>query len=152
MAKFSGTVVIKDQAVSVIVEYVPLSHSPDAFAELRKVKHESGLPNDTIILTRWIKPVHRQTEGQRSAHLIAKFATTEAANQSIRDGVIIAGKRKWARRMKREPRRCLKCQKYNTRHMAAECSSPETCSTCGGNHRTAECEETDPSEIQMHQL
>ena len=38
LGKFSGTAVIKDRPVSVIIEYAPLSHSPDAFAELRKIE------------------------------------------------------------------------------------------------------------------
>jgi hypothetical protein len=144
LSKFSGTATIKNRALAVIVEYVPLSHSPDALAEMRKIERDSKLPTGSLLATRWIKPIHRRTAGQKSAHVIAKFATTEAANQSIRDGLIIAGKRTWARRMKREPRRCLKCQKYNARHVAAGCDSQDTCGTCGGGHRTAECEENDP--------
>jgi hypothetical protein len=147
-SKFSGTATIKDRALAVIVEYVPLSHSPEALAEMRQIERHSKLPDGSLLATRWIKPVHRRTAGQRSAHIIAKFATTEAANQSIRDGLIIAGKRTWARRMKREPRRCLKCQKYNARHIAAECDSQDTCGTCGGGHRTANCEEDDPRKFK----
>jgi hypothetical protein len=112
-SKFSGTATVKDRALTVIVEYVPLSHSPEALAEMRKIERDSKLPIGSLLATRWIKPIQRRTAGQRSAHIIAKFTTTEAANKSIRDGLIIAGKQTWARRMKREPRRCLKCQKYN---------------------------------------
>jgi hypothetical protein len=148
LSKFSGTATIKDRALAVIVEYVPLSHSPDALAEMRKIERDSKLPAGSLLATRWIKPIHRRTAGQKSAHVIAKFANTEAANQSIRDGLIIAGKRTWARRMKREPRRCLKCQKYNARHVAARCDSQDTCGTCGGEHRTASCEENDPRKFK----
>jgi hypothetical protein len=147
-SKFSGTATIKERALTVIVEYVPLSHSPEALAEMRRIERDSKLPAGSLLATRWIKPIHRRTAGQRTAHVIAKFATTEAANQSIRDGLIIAGKRTWARRMKREPRRCLKCQKYNTRHIAAGCDSQDTCGTCGGVHRTAQCEEVDPRKFK----
>ena len=128
--------VIKERAVSVIVEYVLLSHSPDAFAELRKIKCNSNLQASMLISTRWIKPIHRRMEGQQLAHVIAKFTTTEAVNQSIRDRMIIAGKRTWARRMKREPKHCLRCQKYNARHMAADCTETESCGICGKAHRT----------------
>ncbi|KAF8482316.1 hypothetical protein JB92DRAFT_3268538, partial [Gautieria morchelliformis] len=141
LSKFSGTATIKDRALSVIVEYVPLGHAPDALAEMRKIERDSKLPVGSLLSTRWIKPIHRRALGQESAHIIAKFATTEAANQGIRDGQIIAGKRTWARRMKREPHRCLKCQRYNARHIAAECNGQDTCGTCGMEHRTAECEE-----------
>jgi hypothetical protein len=143
--KLGGTSVVKERAVSVLVEYVPLTHAPEAMGELRKIERDSRLPADVLVSTRWIKPVGRRTQGQRSAHLIAKFSNTEAANQSIRDGLIIAGKRTWARRMKREPRRCLKCQKQNARHMAADCGGDDVCGTCGKGHRTTECEETDPA-------
>jgi hypothetical protein len=148
VSKFSGTATIKDRALTVIVEYVPLSHSPEALAEMRQIERHSKLPAGSLLATRWIKPIHRRSAGQRSAHIIAKFTTTEAANQSIRDGLIIAGKRTWARRMKREPRRCLKCQKYNARHIAAGCDNQDTCGTCGGGHRTAQCEESDPRKFK----
>jgi uncharacterized protein YoxC len=143
--KLGGASVVKERAVSVLVEYVPLTHAPEALGELRKIERDSRLPTDALLSTRWIKPAGRRTQGQRSAHLIAKFSNIESANQSIRDGLIIAGKRTWARRMKREPRRCLKCQKQNARHMAADCSGVDVCGTCGKGHRTAECEETDPA-------
>ena len=45
-----------------------------------------------LIWTQWIKPIHRCTKGQKSAYIIVKFTTTESANQSIQDGLIIAAK------------------------------------------------------------
>jgi hypothetical protein len=97
ISKFSGTATIKDRALTVIVEYVPLSHSPEALTEMRKIERDSKLLIGSLLVTRWIKPIHRRTAGQRSAHVIAKFATAEAANQSIRDGLIIAGKQRGPR-------------------------------------------------------
>jgi hypothetical protein len=144
LQRFSASAIVKERSVSVIVEYVPVSHSPDALAEYARIEHDSGLPEGTLAVTRWIKPIQRRSPGQKSAHLIARFSTTEAANKAIRDGLIIAGKRTWARRMRREPRRCLRCQRYNVRHMAAECDGMSTCGTCAKEHRTAECGETNP--------
>ena len=83
----------------------------------------------------------RRTTGQCSAHLIAKLRSPEAANQAIRDGLIIAGKQVWARRMKKEPRRCLRCQTMGSGHLAAECDQPMTCGTCSKEHRTTDCSE-----------
>jgi hypothetical protein len=103
ISKFSGTATIKDRALTVIVEYIPLSHSPEALAEMRRIERDSKLPGGSLLVTHWIKPIHRRTVGQRSPHTIAKFATTEAANRSIRDRLIIARKQTWSRRMKREP-------------------------------------------------
>src|SRR5882724_6299669 len=102
-----------------------------------------GLPTDSIDSTRWIKPTSRRTVGQRTAHLITKLCSPEAANQALRDGLIIEGKRVWAGHMKKEPRRCLKCQSMASNHLAAECDQNTICGTCGKEHRTAECSECD---------
>jgi hypothetical protein len=40
LSKFTGTATIKDRALAVIVEYVPLSHSPDALTEMRKIERD----------------------------------------------------------------------------------------------------------------
>jgi hypothetical protein len=73
----------------------PKSHSHEAFAELRKIERGSKLPADTPLSTHWIKRIRRRMAGQKTTHIIANFTTTEAANQRIREGIIIAGK--WAR-------------------------------------------------------
>ena len=36
--KFGGTAIIKERTVSVIIEYVPTSYTPDALAEHRKIE------------------------------------------------------------------------------------------------------------------
>ncbi|KIJ30591.1 hypothetical protein M422DRAFT_83889, partial [Sphaerobolus stellatus SS14] len=82
-------------------------------------------------------------EGQKVAHLIVKVSGAEAANQILRDGMVICSKRVRGRKMAREPRRCLKCQRIDTTHIAANCTSAqEVCGTCSANHRTKECKET----------
>ena len=134
--KFGAMAVIKDRAVTVIVEFVPVEHRPDALAECRKVERDSGLPEHSLLSTRWFKDPNNRKEGQRVAHLLARFNDTTAANIAIRDGLIIAGKRTWARKLKKEPRRCLKCQRLDVKHLAAECDGKETCGTCGEEHRT----------------
>src|SRR5882672_5613610 len=128
--------------VSVIVEFMPISHNPDTLAENRKIKHDSGIGEGMLISTRWIKPEQRRASGQRVMHLIACFQTTEAANCAIQEGVVIAGKMSWARRLHRELR-CLKCQSLNANHLAAACGHPNTCGMCGKEHRTSECTEED---------
>ena len=73
MEKFGGTAIIKERTVSVIIEYVPTSYTPDAPAEHRKIERDSRLPIHTLAATRWIKLIHSHTEGQKSAHIITKF-------------------------------------------------------------------------------
>jgi len=62
--------------------------------------------------------------------IIAQFCSPETANHAIREGVVIVGKRAWARWLQKEPRRCLKCQSLTTNHLAASF----ICSTYGGVH------------------
>ncbi|KAF8499396.1 hypothetical protein JB92DRAFT_3124897 [Gautieria morchelliformis] len=52
LEKFSATATIKDRELSVIIEYVPVSHSPEAFTEMRKIERNSRLPSSTLIATR----------------------------------------------------------------------------------------------------
>jgi len=87
--------------------------------------------------------LQRRASRQHTAHLIARLKAPEDTNQVIKEGMIIAGKRVWARKMKREPKRCLKCQKLSAGHFAVGCDSPEVCGTCGQEHRTAVCKEVD---------
>jgi hypothetical protein len=131
MDNFSTTSVVKGRAVSVI-------------AELRKVERGSKLEENSVINTQWVKPPLHRLVNQWLAHLIVCGSSTNAANKAIRDGMIFSGKRVWARRLKKEPHRCLKCQKIDTKHMAAACQSiKEVCGTCGKEHKTMDCMEDD---------
>ncbi|KIJ40740.1 hypothetical protein M422DRAFT_86884, partial [Sphaerobolus stellatus SS14] len=91
----------------------------------------------------------RRKEGQRVAHLLVKASGAEVANKILRDGMVIKGKRVRGRKMAREPRRCLKCQRIDVPHIAASCTSvKETCGTCGESHHTKECQETNPAKYK----
>ena len=93
--------------------------------------------------------MQRCMEGQKVAHLIARLMTNEDTNLAIRDSLVIAGKRMWARRMWKEPQRCLKCQSITARHLAASCNQQATFSTCGKDHCTLECSDTDRAAFWM---
>jgi len=134
MAGFGSNVVMRDRALSVLVEFVPVAHSPDVLAENRRIERDSGLEEGQLLSTRWIKLMQRCALGQKSVHLIARFKTNNAANSAIKEGVVIVGKRVWARRMRKEPRMCLKCQSLTTRHLAARCNQQVACGTCRRDH------------------
>jgi len=134
MAGFRSLAVMRDRAISVLVEFIPVAHSLDVLAEDRRIEHDSGLEEGVLLSTRWIKPVQRHATGQKAAHLIALFRTHGAANSAIKEGLVIASKRVWARRMRKEPRRCLKCQSLTARHLAAGCNQQAVCGTCGRDH------------------
>jgi len=118
---FRGTSIMRERAISVIVEYVPVLHSPDVLAENRKFEQDSGLEEGTLRTTRWMKPTQWHIPGQWAAHLITHFQTMEAANHEIREGIDISGKIVWARHLWKEPRRCLKCQSLTMNHLVAKC-------------------------------
>ena len=52
MASFRGTSVVKDRGVSIIVKYVPISHSPDTLVEGEQIECVSGLSRGALISTR----------------------------------------------------------------------------------------------------
>src|SRR5882724_11142615 len=142
MASFGSSAIMRDRAISVLVEFLPVAHSLDALAEDRRIECESGLEEGGLMSTRWIKPEQRCATGQKAAHLIARFRTHEAANSAIKEGLVISGKRVWARQMGKEPRRCLNCQSLTIRHLAARCNQQAACGTCGKDHQMAECLKT----------
>ena len=139
-----GHTQVKDREYSVLMEFVPTKHQVDSEIERQQIEHRANIEKGEILTTRWVKPEERRSEHQRVAHLIVKVKSVRAANQLLREGAIIAGARVFARKMKREPRRCLKCQRLSS-HLAATCTSVDnTCATCGAAHRTHTCKVDDP--------
>jgi hypothetical protein len=138
---------VKSRDYSILAKYVPTRHRVDDEGERRQIEHLANISEGETILTRWVKPEDKQSDHQRVAHLIVKVKTERAANQLIRSGAIIAGTRVFARKLKKEPRRCLKCQKLSD-HFAAACpADEEVCATCGAAHQTRSCRVDDP---QLH--
>ncbi|KAJ7213555.1 hypothetical protein GGX14DRAFT_360934, partial [Mycena pura] len=81
----------------------------------------------------------RRTAGQRVAHLRVEFASAEAANHAIDNGIFVQGKNIRIRKSDDEPRRCARCQAYDG-HLANACKAPASvCGRCTADHRTAEC-------------
>ena len=136
-----GQARIKDKTYSVIIEFVPIAHKTGNQTEYRHIEGVSHIDPGHLVNTKWMKPIERRTEGQRTAHLLAKFKSASAANIAIREGLTIAGKLVYGRKSQQEPRRCLKCQQLG-QHFAAQCHQDgESCGTCGKNHATKDCSE-----------
>ncbi|EIW53563.1 uncharacterized protein TRAVEDRAFT_75838, partial [Trametes versicolor FP-101664 SS1] len=128
----------------VIAEFVPVSFGPGDPVALRKAEVNSGLADYDILSGRWIKPENRRSSTQRVAHAILHMRSPESANHAIRNGLNIEGKTVSVRKLLQEPRRCLRCQKFNPAHLAADCTvKDEICGTCAGAHRTADCTVTE---------
>ena len=52
MAGFGRTMVVKERAISIIVKFVLIAHSPDVLAENRRIKHNSSLGEGTLLSSR----------------------------------------------------------------------------------------------------
>ena len=139
-----GQAQIKEKLYAVIIEFVPIAHKTGNTTEYRHIEGVSQLNPGQLVSTKWMKPIERRSESQRTAHILAKFRSARAANAAIRDGIIVVGKLVYGRKPQQEPRRCMKCQQIGP-HFAAHCQQDgETCGTCGKTHATKECTEQNP--------
>lgn len=92
----------------------------------------------TITTAKWAKAIDKRSPNQRTAHLLLMFDSADSANRAITNGLFICSRRCRIERLKREPTRCLKCQKWN--HYAKDCTEEkDTCGNCAGPHRSNNC-------------
>jgi len=126
------------QSFSLIIEYIPISTRIDQPDFLRTVENDNNLPLHSLTSIRWLKPLNRRSEHQRRAFAMLQTSDVHIANGILKDGIILAAQRLQARKNKKEPTRCAKCQHYG--HYASTCKeTTDTCGTCKGAHRTSDC-------------
>lgn len=133
-----GDLLFKDRSYNIIVPFIPTATIIEETETLRAIERENELQPGSIAAARWIKPARRREAGQRVAHALFRLATPEVANKLISKGMYINLERFRPAKDKKEPLRCLKCQRWG--HMAKECKEQhDTCGTCAKNHRTNGC-------------
>jgi hypothetical protein len=131
-------VVFRARVHNLIAFNVPLDISPEDKTHRSEVCEVNSIDPEGVTAMRWIKPAHRRSKNQRTAHLILTFTNADAANRAITNGLYICNRRCHVERVKREPTRCLKCQGWN--HFAREClEANDTCGNCAMGHRTSDC-------------
>ncbi|KAG1858835.1 hypothetical protein F4604DRAFT_1503723, partial [Suillus subluteus] len=144
LEQFGAEVIIKDRTYNLIIENVPISFNPTSPVATSDIERKGGLQPKSVIKARYIKPIERRSPNQRTAHIALTLNSKTSANQIIRHGISIEGKKVYGRKLLPEPTRCLKCHTFNGGHIAAECQQEhDTCGTCGDKHRTAECKVND---------
>ncbi|EIW87283.1 hypothetical protein CONPUDRAFT_38139, partial [Coniophora puteana RWD-64-598 SS2] len=75
---------------------------------------------------------------QRFAHAVLHCRDPVTANSLILNGLALEHTKLAARKDKKEPVRCAKCQLWG--HIAANCLAlRDTCAQCGDNHRSNSC-------------
>lgn len=138
--KLDANATFKDRSYPIVMQFVPISFNPSKRENLANLERENGWKEGSVLTARWIKPPERRTNDQQVAHILATLGDPQTANAILRDGFTIDQLKLQARKNKREPLRCAKCQHYG--HFARECiSNKDTCAKCAGEHRTSECDD-----------
>jgi hypothetical protein len=138
-AAFGGGGGLKDKTYTVIAEYASTQFDPTNVSGLDAVARLNGIPGN-IASARWLKRVEKRRPGQRAAFLEVSLRTPAAANALIKAGCIVHGRTLRTRKKLVEPRRCMKCNKFTSKHTAATCrATHDTCAQCSGDHRESAC-------------
>lgn len=137
--KMGGTVTIKDQTFTVMVNFVPITFIPTP-STIKVLELSNHLSVGSIVSARYIKPAGLRKEGQKVATLYIDFKTEEAADLAIQHKLFIESKLVHPMKKTDQAHRCYKCQKVGTDHISANCRSKhDICGYCGLEHRTKEC-------------
>lgn len=136
--RYDPDTTIRDRVHPIMVPRIPLTFDPNNPTHLREIEEVNRLAPNTIKKARWIKPEYRRAPGQSCAHGIITLASATDANAMLKDGIYICNARLFPKKLKFEPKQCMKCRKWG--HFAAECRSQnDVCGTCGGQHKTNAC-------------
>ena len=102
------------------------------------MEKDNDLPTGSLLHACWIKPPYQRTHEQTCGHIILVTSTTEVANKILTNGLLVCQKRVYAKKCKKEPTCCLKCQGWD--HLSYNCMQDfDTCGTCAWRHKTASC-------------
>lgn len=83
MENFSSHAMVKPQLYPIIVEWVPISFSPESEKELWEVEDVNTIEEHGIEKARWIKPTACREPNQRAAHLILFLTNPRTANHIL---------------------------------------------------------------------
>src|SRR5271155_67219 len=131
---------LKKRTFHTVIEFVLTSLNDQLSSLLQSIETDNSLDNNSIISARWMRVPGNWREDQKSAHAILTTDSLSTANSILKNGIVIEGSRLQARKLEEEPKRCFKCQKFSTKHMAANCSEiANWCPNCAGPQSADEC-------------
>lgn len=123
-----------------LLRNAPVYLQPDNPRDLRELEAVNGWEPNELTAAHWIKPIDKRRRGQQHAHLILKFTTPQRANTAIMHGIAVDGRHLPVEKLRKEARRCLRCQRIEPGHLARDCEwGIDICGTCGQDHATREC-------------
>ena len=136
--RFDPDTTIRERVHPIMVPRIPITFDPSNPTHLREVEEANGLRTNTIKKARWIKPEYRRAPNQSCAHAIFTITSVAIANILLKDGIYVCNAHTFPTKLKHELKQCMKCRKWG--HFAAGCrAQSDTCGTCGGQHRTSNC-------------
>ena len=110
--KFDLEATIRERVHLIMVPRIPITFDPNNATHLREAEEVNRLPNGTIKKARWIKPEYRRAPGQACMHAIFTITSLAAANILLKDGIYINNARTFLKKLKYEPKQCMKCCKW----------------------------------------
>jgi hypothetical protein len=138
LPKIDSSATLKERTFQILVPRVPVIFDPDSKESLCELEEQNNIKEGGLRKARWIKPTYRRTLGQHTAHLALSVGSPKMANILIRDGMYICRAVIHPRKLKTEPKQCMKCRKWG--HFAAEClEEKDTCGNCAEDHHTKDC-------------
>jgi hypothetical protein len=139
-ASFGAEIIIRDPIQTLIIQFVPVTCGLTG-PEIEEIEMQSNIPRGTLLEAKWMKaPVSRKAD-QQVANIIVKCGGgVDTANKIIRDGLVIEGRKVPAKKLEKEPMRCLKCQVYGAGHLVKDCRElDDICGICAHAHKTSKC-------------
>ena len=132
---------IKNRSYQVIVQFVPVNFDPTNDAQIRTYEELNGIPVNSILKAEWIKPIEERKPNQKVATLRMSHRDVASANLILKQGAHIFNKRVEPKRPRKEPIRCLRCQRFGHKRRAYT-SDNAYCGKCSGTHETDTCNVT----------
>ena len=104
-----GNVCMKDRTYNLLIPFVPISTRINKSIWC-SIEQGNEIPCNSITQMKWIKDPSRRKGNQRVAHALMSLNSPKAANRLISKGIYYNQGKLCARKDKREPLSCLKCQ------------------------------------------
>lgn len=132
----------RGQGATVLLQCTPITFRPEDPQAIRSLELENALEPGDILAASWVKPENKWGPKQTQAVVRLELRSQELADHLITEGGQLDYTLVVFRKVKQEPTRCLKCQRFG--HKAAKCkATTDTCSQCGNSHRSSACEMRD---------
>ena len=137
-SKLASNIRIKDRQFSLVLSFVPICINVEDANTLRYIETVNELPENSITKIKWIKDPACRSPTQRVAHAFISLSSPQVANQIIREGLCVNHEKLRAHKDRKEPLRCMKCQRWG--HFAKDCKHQvDVCGSCAGPHRESKC-------------